>query len=139
MAATGRPLSELFRAHRFRSCPYRVLKLGLTLPREELHARIEQRVEAMLTQGWLAEVEELWRRYPADLKPLQSLGYRHLSNFLKGRWSWEEAIERLKRDTRRYAKRQLTWFRADPEVRWFHPAQIEELAAALEEFWGRQD
>jgi tRNA dimethylallyltransferase len=139
MAATGRPLSELFRAHRFRSCPYRVLKLGLNLPREELHARIEQRVEAMLTQGWLAEVEELWRRYPADLKPLQSLGYRHLSNFLKGRWSWEEAIERLKRDTRRYAKRQLTWFRADPEVRWFHPAQIEELAAALEEFWGRQD
>lgn len=136
MEATGRPLSELFRGHRFRACPYRVLKLGLTLPREELNARIEGRVEAMLAQGLLAEVEGLLGRYPAELKPLQSLGYRHLSNFLEGRWSWEEAIELLKRDTRRYAKRQFTWFRSDPAVRWFHPAQIDELAAALGDFWG---
>ncbi|MCX5892765.1 MAG: tRNA (adenosine(37)-N6)-dimethylallyltransferase MiaA [Deltaproteobacteria bacterium] len=135
MEATGRPLAELFAAHRFRDCPYRVLKLGLELPREELNERIELRVEAMLAQGLLAEVEELLRRYPPDLKPLQSLGYRHLINFLQGRWSWEEAIEVLKRDTRRYAKRQLTWFRGDPEVRWLHPGQIEALAAALEEFF----
>lgn len=134
--ATGRPLSELFAAHRFRNCPFRVLKLGLALPREELNERIELRVEAMLTQGFLGEVEELLRRYPPDLKPFQSLGYRHLINFLQGQWSWEEAIELLKRDTRRYAKRQLTWFKADPEVRWFHPGQIDALAAALEEFFG---
>ena len=81
-------------------------------------------------------IQELLRRYPPDLKPLQSLGYRHLINFLQGRWSWEEAIELLKRDTRRYAKRQLTWFKADPEVRWFHPGQIDAMAAALEEFFG---
>jgi tRNA dimethylallyltransferase len=136
MEATGRPLSELFAAHRFRECPFQVLKLGLALPRDELNERIERRVEAMLAQGWLAEVEELLRRYPPDLKPLQSLGYRHLINFLQGRWSWEEAIELLKRDTRRYAKRQLTWFKADPEVRWFHPGQIDVMAAALEGFWG---
>ena len=134
--ATGRPLSELFAAHRFRSCPYQALKLALMLPRKELNERIEGRVEAMLAQGLLAEVEDLLRRYPPDLKPLQSLGYRHLIKFLRGEWSWEEAIELLKRDTRRYAKRQLTWFRGDPEVRWFHPGQIDELAAALEEFWG---
>ena len=65
MEATGRPLSELFAAHRFRDCPYRVLKLGLTLPREELHTRIEARVEAMLAQGFLEEVEGLLSRYPA--------------------------------------------------------------------------
>ena len=65
---------------------------------------------------------------------MQSLGYRHLINFLEGRWAWEEALERLKIDTRRYAKRQLTWFRADPEVRWFNPAQVPEMAARLEEF-----
>jgi len=135
MEATGKPLSELFAAHRFRDCPYRVLKLGLTLPREELHTRIEARVEAMLAQGFFKEVEGLLWRYSPDLKPLQSLGYRHLSQFLKGLWSWEEAIERLKIDTRRYAKRQLTWFRADPEVKWFNPGQVAEMAARLEEFF----
>jgi tRNA dimethylallyltransferase len=135
MEATGRPLSELFAAHRFRDCPYRVVKLGLTLPREDLHTRIEARLEAMLAQGFLAEVEGLLSRYPADLKPLQSLGYRHLINFLKGQWSWEDALERLRIDTRRYAKRQLTWFRADPEVRWFNPGQAAEMAARLEEFF----
>jgi tRNA dimethylallyltransferase len=134
MEATGRPLSELFAAHRFRDCPYRVLKLGLILPREELHARIEARVAAMLAQGFLQEVEGLLSRYPPDLKPLQSLGYRHLGRYLRGEWTWEEAIDRLKIDTRRYAKRQLTWFRADPEVKWFHPGQVVEMAARLAEF-----
>ncbi len=136
MEATGRPLSELFAAHRFRESPYRVLKLGLARPREELAARIEARVEAMVAQGLLKEVEDLLSRYPLDLKPLQSLGYRHLIRFLQGEWSLKEAIERLKIDTRHYAKRQLTWFKADPEVRWFHPAQVDEMAACLKEFFG---
>jgi tRNA dimethylallyltransferase len=133
--ATGRPVSRITAAHGFQHCPYTVLKLGLGLPREELNRRIEARVEVMLAQGWLQEVEELLRRYPPDLKPLQAIGYRHLAGFLLGRWSWEEALELLRRDTRRYAKRQLTWFRADPEVRWFHPGQTAELAACLEEFF----
>ena len=136
MAATGRPLSELISAHRFQDAPYEVLKLGLELDREELYRRIELRVEVMLEQGWLDEVEGLLTRYPPTLKPLQALGYRHLINFLTGRWSWEEALTLLTRDTRRYAKRQLTWFGSDPEVRWFHPGQVEEMAAALAEFFG---
>ena len=135
IAATGRPVSELLRAHRFQDCPYEVLKLGLNLPRGELNRRIEARVSVMLAQGWLEEVEALLSRYPADLKPLQAIGYRHLSNFLLGRWSWEEALELLKRDTQRYAKRQLTWFRADPEVKWFHPEQAAEMQTLLEEFF----
>jgi tRNA dimethylallyltransferase len=140
MESTGRPLSALLAAHRFQDCPYEVLKLGLLLPREELNRRIEARTEAMLAQGWLAEVEGLLRRYPPHLKPLQALGYRHLINFLKGRWTWEEAIGSLVVDTRRYAKRQLTWFKADPEVRWFHPQQVEEMAVCLQEFLrGRPD
>jgi len=80
-------------------------------------------------------VEELLRRYPPDLKPLQSLGYRHLRQYLKGERSWEESIAALEVDTRRYAKRQLTWFRADPEINWFHPDQLEEMAAALAGFF----
>lgn len=135
METTGRPLSHLFAAHRFQDCPYRVLKLGLTRPREELYRCIDLRVEAMLAAGWLEEVRGLLDRYPPDLKPLQALGYRHLSNFLTGRWSWEEALELLRRDTRRYAKRQLTWFKADPEVTWFEPSQLETMGLSLEAFF----
>jgi tRNA dimethylallyltransferase len=136
IAATGKPLSEFIQAHRFQDVPYEVLKLGLMLPREELYRRIELRVEVMLAQGWLDEVERLLSHYPPTLKPLQALGYRHLINYLTGRWSWEEALTLLARDTRRYAKRQLTWFASDPEIRWFHPEQVEDMAGVLAEFFG---
>lgn len=139
MEATGRPLSALQAAHRFQDCPYQILKLGLTLPREELYRRIGQRVDAMLAAGWLEEARGLLSRYPPDLKPLKALGYRHLIAFLQGRWAWEEAITLLKRDTRRYAKRQLTWFRADPEIKWFDPSQIEEMRHCLEGFLGMEE
>lgn len=136
MAATGKPLSQFIKAHRFQDAPYAVLKLGLTRPREELYRRIELRVELMLEAGWLDEIEGLLERYPPTLKPLQALGYRHLINYLTGRWSWDEALTLLTRDTRRYAKRQFTWFGSDPEVRWFHPDQVEDMARALAEFFG---
>jgi tRNA dimethylallyltransferase len=136
IAAAGKPLSEFIEAHRFQDVPYEVLKLGLMLDREELYRRIELRVEVMLAAGWLDEIEGLLRRYPPDLKPLQALGYRHLINYLTGVWSWDEALTLLARDTRRYAKRQHTWFGSDPEIRWFHPDQIEDMAAALAEFFG---
>ena len=136
MAATGKPLSQFIKAHRFQDAPYALLKLGLTRPREELYRRIELRVELMLEAGWLDEIEGLLERYPPTLKPLQALGYRHLINYLTGRWSWDEALTLLARDTRRYAKRQITWFGSDPEVRWFHPDQVEDMARALAEFFG---
>ncbi len=136
LEATGTPISAWMAAHRFADSPYRVLKLGLTLPRQELYERIEARVQVMLEKGWLQEVAGLLRRYPPELKPFKALGYRHLVAYLQDRWSWEEAITLLTRDTRRYAKRQLTWFRADPEVRWFHPGQVAEMAEALAEFFG---
>ncbi|OGR31765.1 MAG: tRNA (adenosine(37)-N6)-dimethylallyltransferase MiaA [Desulfobacca sp. RBG_16_60_12] len=136
MEATGRPLSQFIAAHRFQDAPYAVLKLGLMLPREELYRKIDARVQLMLAAGWLEEVEALLSRYPPTVKPLQALGYRHLINYLTGRWSFEEALTLLARDTRRYAKRQLTWFSSDPEVRWYNPEQVEEMAAVLAEFFG---
>jgi tRNA dimethylallyltransferase len=137
MEATGKPLSEFINAHRFQDAPFQVLKLGLIMPREELYQRIESRVEIMLAAGWLEEVRGLLDRYPPDLKPLQALGYRHLINYLTGCWSWEEALTLLARDTRRYAKRQLTWFSSDPEIRWFHPAEdFDAMAQLLTEFFG---
>ncbi len=81
-------------------------------------------------------MEGLLLPLPAHSKTPAGLGYRHLVNFLAGRWSWEEALTWLTRDTRRYAKRQLTWFGSDPEIRWFHPDQTEAMAAALAEFFG---
>jgi len=136
ISATGKPLSQFIASHRFQDAPYEVLKLGLRLPREELYRKIELRVEVMLEAGWLDEVDGLLRRYPPTLKPLQALGYRHLINYLTGRWGWEEALTWLTRDTRRYAKRQLTWFGSDPSIRWFHPDQTEAMAALLAEFFG---
>jgi len=136
LEATGRPLSAFIDAHRFQDAPFTVLKLGLMLPREELYRKIELRVELMLEAGWLDEVEGLLRRYPPTLKPLQALGYRHLINYLSGRWTWQETLTLLTRDTRRYAKRQLTWFGSDPEIRWFHPDQTEAMADLLAEFFG---
>jgi tRNA dimethylallyltransferase len=133
--ATGRPLSALHAAHHFQDCPYEALKVGLDLPREELYRRIEARVDAMLALGWIEEVRGLLERYPSGIKPLQALGYRHLAAHLEGRLSLEEALDQTKKETRRYAKRQLTWFRADPEIRWFHPSQQAELVALFEEFF----
>ena len=133
--ATGLPLSALHAAHNFQDRPYSTLKLGLDLPREELYRRIEARVDLMMAQGWLTEVQRLLQRYPPDIKPLQALGYRHLAAFLQGRLTLAAALEQTKAETRRYAKRQLTWFRADPEIRWFNPGQGPELLALVEEFF----
>jgi tRNA dimethylallyltransferase len=133
--ATGRPISELHAAHNFGDRPYLTLKLGLDLPREELYRRIEDRVKSMLAQGWLEEVRRLLKSYPSGIKPLQALGYRHLVAYLEVRLPLPEAIEQTQKETRRYAKRQLTWFRADPEVRWFHPGQGEDMLALLRDFF----
>ena len=133
--ATGRPWSALIAEHqRAREEAVRptVVKIGLARSREELYARIEQRVEAMVEAGLLVEVETLLARgYHGDLRPMQSLGYRHMLNYLEGEWSWERALELLARDTRRYAKRQLTWFNPDPEIRWCHPGEHTLIRAAI--------
>lgn len=139
VTASGRKMSAQQGRHRFADCPYRLLKLGLQRPREELYRRIDLRVEAMLAQGLVQEVQDLRRRYLADLKPLQSLGYRHVSAYFDGELTWSEMVDRLQRDTRRYAKRQLTWLRADPEVQWLEPNRVDEAMAVTVPFfasWG---
>jgi len=100
------------------------LKLGLTCDRKILYEKINLRVESMVRQGLRNEVQALLAKgYGSNLKSMQSIGYRHVINYLAGRWSWERAMELLARDTRHYAKRQYTWFRRDPEIYWFHPTQ----------------
>jgi tRNA dimethylallyltransferase len=132
---TGRPISELQREHRFRDTPFRTLKLGLSIEREALYRRIDQRVQAMVDTGLQAEVRSLLEKgYGPELKPMQSIGYSHMIAFISGALSWEECIRTLKRDTRRFAKRQLTWFRADPEIVWPAADRSEELVRLSKEF-----
>ncbi len=125
---TGEPMSIWQKRHRIATGQrLPCIKIGLTRPRKELYERINARIEAMLDAGLLQEVKSLLDRgYSPRLKPLQSLGYRHMIPFLKREISFNEALAQMKRDTRHYAKRQLTWFRADPEIRWFHPETLRK-------------
>lgn len=115
---TGRPYSEQRTGQRQRR-PFGIVKIGIDLPREELYDRIDRRVDRMLADGLEAEARAL---YPyRALNALQTVGYRELFDYFEGRTSYEEAVALIKRNSRRYAKRQLTWFRRDPEIRWFRP------------------
>jgi tRNA dimethylallyltransferase len=127
LEVTGRPISELQREHRFGDAPFRALKIGLALERAALYRRIDRRVEAMLAAGLEEEVRALLARgYGPQLKSMQSIGYSHMAALIAGRSSRAECVRTLQRDTRRFAKRQLTWFRADPEIMWLAPDRVLE-------------
>jgi tRNA dimethylallyltransferase len=132
---TGKPLSSHHRGHRFSGRPFRQLKLGLTMPRETLYERINTRVDQMLQAGLLDEVRNLLEKgYGPELKSMQSIGYRHMVDFIFGRLDWQEAVRTMKRDTRRYAKRQMVWFKADPDIHWLAPDELVEMRRLVEEF-----
>ncbi|MGD0916469.1 MAG: tRNA (adenosine(37)-N6)-dimethylallyltransferase MiaA [Thermodesulfobacteriota bacterium] len=117
--STGIPISFFREQHRFGERPYQTLKLGIDMDRTALYERIEKRVDEMIERGFLQEVKGLMEMgYGAELKPMQSLGYKQMVQFLSKKIGWNEAIGQMKMDTRHYAKRQWTWFRADPEVHW---------------------
>ena len=133
--ATGKTFSALAREHAFKKRRYPCLKIGLTLPRAELYARLNARVDKMLEAGFLEEVKGLLARgYSPELKPLRSIGYRHLIAYLKGEVPFEEAVRLMKRDTRRYAKRQLSWFKREEDVHWFRPEEKEKILALSRKF-----
>jgi tRNA dimethylallyltransferase len=115
-----KPISLFQREHGFRDAPYDVLKIGLCCEREDLYKRIDLRVERMVELGWVDEVRSLLNQgYGPGLKSMQSIGYRHILSHVLGDLTLEEAVRLIKRDTRRYAKRQITWFKTDAEISWF--------------------
>ncbi|MDA8164990.1 MAG: tRNA (adenosine(37)-N6)-dimethylallyltransferase MiaA [Desulfobacteraceae bacterium] len=133
--ATGKPWSAHLADQERADGGQKVLKIGLACDREDLYRRIDRRVDFMVEQGLQGEVENLLALgYDGELKPMQAIGYWHMINYLDGTWSREESLHLLARDTRRYAKRQLTWFRRDPGVAWFHPGQHQEIFAAIDRF-----
>ncbi|OGQ99494.1 MAG: tRNA (adenosine(37)-N6)-dimethylallyltransferase MiaA [Deltaproteobacteria bacterium RIFOXYD12_FULL_55_16] len=133
--ATGRPWSEHLREQQVRPFLSKVLQLGLISERDALYERINLRVDQMLGFGLLAEVEKLLALgYDPSLKAMQSIGYRHMLQFLQGQWDWDETRFLLARDTRRYAKRQMTWFGNDSNIRWFAPSDTAAIFACVEAF-----
>lgn len=121
---TGKTYTS-FRKREKRERPFRIIKIGLNRPREELYERINRRVDQMMAEGLLDEVQNL---YPQrHLNALNTVGYKELFDYIDGRWSLEEAIERIKGNTRRYARKQLTWYKKDEQIRWFHPDDKETI------------
>ncbi len=119
---TGKTMSWWQKQPRDKLQGFRWLKLGIRWPRQELYTRIDQRVEDMLGQGFVKEVEKLVAAYPGDCQAFKAIGYRQIVAHLQTKTSLEQAVNDIQRESRRYAKRQLTWFRADPEIVWVDAA-----------------
>lgn len=132
---TGAPISRCQKTHDFKSDRYQSLTFGLHMDRKQLYDRINQRVDIMMAQGLLDEVKTLVNQgYPLELKSMQSIGYRHMGMYLKGEVSLEEAVRLLKRDTRRYAKRQFTWFNKEKDLIWVRADDMEKAIETARDF-----
>ena len=127
--ATGKSISS-FRTSKKKEHPFKIVKIGLELDRAELYKRIDERMDSMIQLGLFEEARQL---YPyKDLNALQTVGYREIFEYLDGQYDREEAVRLLKRNSRRYAKRQLTWFKRDEEIVWFKSDQVQEIINVIE-------
>lgn len=135
---TGKPLSEIQHGHALADRPYTSLFLVISPPRGVLYERIDKRVDSMIKGGLLEEVARIYGRgYSRELKPLQSIGYRHAGMVLAGEMGEREAIALMKRDTRRYAKRQFTWFRSEHGALWCDSEDASRVRLEVSHFLGR--
>lgn len=134
---TKKPLSEWQESHGFSEEPYECLKIALYRPRGELYEVINRRVDAMFDKGWLDEVKRLWARGLAYSPTARwAIGYNHLFKYLERGGELEIYKELIKRDTRRYAKRQLQWFKAEKDFIWLrYPEDYEKIEKKVDEFW----
>jgi tRNA dimethylallyltransferase len=121
---TGKPYSDLRTGQR-KERPFNILKIGLNRPRPELYERINARVEEMMADGLLHEAEQFY--VYRNLNTLNTVGYKELYEYMDGTYPLDFAVNMIKQDSRRYAKRQLTWFNRDREINWFHPDDEDEI------------
>ena len=128
---TGTTYSS-FRKQEKKQRPFRIVKIGLNREREELYNRINQRVDQMMDDGLLDEVRSLQDKRSNNA--LNTVGYKEMFTYLDGTWSLEEAVERMKGNTRRYARKQLTWFKRDEDIQWFHPSQKEDILKYISQY-----
>jgi tRNA dimethylallyltransferase len=121
---TGKPFSSL-RTNKKKKRDFSIIKIGLNRDRTELYNRINERVELMVEDGLVDEARNLYKF--RELNTLNTVGYRELFSHFDGDFTYEEAIEKIKANTRKYARKQLTWFRRDEEMNWFHPDESEQV------------
>ena len=125
---TGKTYTS-FRKREKKERPFKIVKIGLNRDREELYNRINQRVDQMMADGLLEEARSL---YPMrQMNALNTVGYKEMFAYLDGTWTLEEAVERIKGNTRRYARKQLTWYKKDEQIRWFHPNDKEKIISYI--------
>ncbi len=121
---TGKTYTS-FRTRTCKERPFRIIKIGLTREREELYDRINRRVDQMMADGLLEEANSV---YPyRHLNSLNTVGYKEMFNYLDGEWTLDFAVEKIKQNSRIYSRKQMTWFRRDEDIVWFHPDQQEEI------------
>lgn len=129
--STGVSIAKFRQKNRLKH-PFKIVKVGLELPREDLYKRIDERMDKMINEGLFQEAENL---YPfKNVQALQTVGYQEIFGFLDLQYDREEAIRLLKRNSRRYAKRQLTWFNRDADLQWFSPENIEKMVEYIKGF-----
>lgn len=121
---TGMPITS-FRKNTVVKRPFRIIKIGINQDRAKLYERINRRVEQMMADGLLEEAKSVYQF--RHLNSLNTVGYKELFGYLDGECSLDEAVDLIKRNTRKYARKQLTWFRRDSEIKWFEPEQIQEI------------
>ena len=125
---TGKTYTS-FRKREKKQRPFNIVKIGLNREREELYNRINQRVDQMMAEGLLEEAKSL---YPMrHMNALNTVGYKEMFAYLDGTWTLEEAVERIKGNTRRYARKQLTWYKKDEQIRWFHPNEKDKIISYI--------
>ena len=135
---TGRPISAFRSEHGFSETYYDALKIAIKVDRQELYRRIEIRVEQMLQQGLVEEVRSILASgYTSECKSMRSIGYKEISAYLSGEIALDQAVELIKRDTRRYAKRQMTWFTKENDIYWLeYPERFDSMLEHVIEFFG---
>ena len=125
---TGKTYTS-FRTQQKKERPFRIVKIGLTRDREELYDRINRRVDMMIEDGLIEEAKQV---YPyRTLNSLNTVGYKEIFKYLDGEWTLPFAIEKIKQNSRIYSRKQMTWFKRDEEIRWFHPEQETEILEYL--------
>lgn len=131
---TGLIPTQAFKQNETPFSGHRFIRLGLMMDRKQLYERIDARVDRMVARGLLEETEALLKRYPPTYPPFQAVGYKEMVSHLQGHLSFEDAVKLIKQHSRNYAKRQMTWWRQEPDIHWFQPSSFEEIS----EFVGRE-